>query len=103
MLVKRLQFQRVIPVLVFSWGLVCMCMGFIQNYAGLIVCRLLLGTFEGCLFPSMTMFLLNWYRREEVGQRVCYLYGMFVLHFSLLPADVITFQLARLYREPLVD
>ncbi|ETI27215.1 hypothetical protein G647_09898 [Cladophialophora carrionii CBS 160.54] len=74
MYVKRLQFQRVIPVLVFSWGLVCMCMGFIQNYAGLIVCRLLLGTFEGCLFPSMTMFLLNWYKREEVGQRVCYLY-----------------------------
>ncbi|OAP62033.1 hypothetical protein AYL99_04236 [Fonsecaea erecta] len=74
MFVKRLQFYRVIPVLVFCWGLVCMCMGFIQNYAGLIVCRLLLGTFEGCLFPSMTMFLLNWYRREEVGQRVCYLY-----------------------------
>ena len=87
MYVKRLQFYRVIPVLVFCWGLVCMCTGFIQNYAGLIVCRLFLGTFEGCLFPSMTMFLLNWYRREEVGQRVCYLYGTFVLILSSFAAD----------------
>lgn len=75
MFVKRLSFKRVIPVLVFCWGMVCMCTGFVQNYAGLIVCRLLLGTFEGCLFPSMTMLLLNWYRREEVAVRVCYLYG----------------------------
>jgi MFS family permease len=101
MYVKRLQFYRVIPVLVFCWGLVCMCTGFIQNYAGLIVCRLLLGAFEGCLFPSMTMFLLNWYRREEVGQRVCYLYGMVALLLSSSDAD--TSQSARLCLELLAD
>jgi hypothetical protein len=67
-------------------------MGFIQNFAGLCVCRLLLGWFEGCLFPSMvcfdrsslkslglltigkTLLLANWYRREELAQRVSYLF-----------------------------
>ncbi|KIW79201.1 hypothetical protein Z517_05813 [Fonsecaea pedrosoi CBS 271.37] len=72
--VKRLQFHRVIPIITFCWGLVCMCMGFIQNFAGLCVCRILLGWFEGCLFPSMTLFLANWYRREELAQRISYLF-----------------------------
>ncbi|KAF2010793.1 retrograde regulation protein 2 [Aaosphaeria arxii CBS 175.79] len=73
-LVKRLQFNRVIPVITFSWGLVCLCTGFVQNFAGLIVCRILLGFFEGCLFPAMTLFMCNWYTREELGIRVAYLF-----------------------------
>lgn len=67
-------------------------MGFIQNFAGLCVCRLLLGFFEGlvrlhlpeevdpdsfhrCLFPAMTLLLANWYRREELAQRISYLFS----------------------------
>ncbi|KIW54835.1 hypothetical protein PV05_07169 [Exophiala xenobiotica] len=72
--VKRLQFHRVIPVIIFCWGLVCMCCGFIHNFAGLCVTRLILGWFEGCLFPSMTLLLANWYRREELAQRISYLF-----------------------------
>lgn len=45
--VKRLQFNRVIPILVFCWGLVCMCCGFVKNFAGLVAIRLILGWFEG--------------------------------------------------------
>lgn len=91
--VKRLQFNRVIPAITvsfpnisssikpisnkiqFCWGLVCMCNGFVQNFAGLAVCRLILGFFEGCLFPSMTLLLANWYKREELAQRVSYLFS----------------------------
>ncbi|KEF51301.1 uncharacterized protein A1O9_12651 [Exophiala aquamarina CBS 119918] len=72
--VKKLQFNRVIPAICFSWGLVCLSMGWIQNFAGLCVCRLLLGFFEGCLFPAMTLLLANWYRREELAQRISYLF-----------------------------
>ncbi|KIV87121.1 hypothetical protein PV11_02689 [Exophiala sideris] len=72
--VKRLQFHRVIPAITFCWGLVCMSAGFVQNFPGLVVTRLLLGWFEGCLFPSMTLLLANWYRREELAQRVSYLF-----------------------------
>ncbi|KAF2453172.1 retrograde regulation protein 2 [Lineolata rhizophorae] len=72
--VKRFQFNRVIPFITFSWGLVCMCTGFVQNFAGLVVTRILLGFFEGCLFPSMTLFFCNWYKREELGVRISYLF-----------------------------
>ncbi|KAL4891998.1 retrograde regulation protein 2 [Aspergillus ambiguus] len=74
LLVKRMQFNRVIPTITVAWGLVCMCNGFIQNFAGLCVCRLLLGLLEGCLFPSMTLLLANWYLREELATRVSYLF-----------------------------
>lgn len=79
MYVKRLQFNRVIPAITFCWGLCCMCMGFIHNAAQLYALRLLLGLFEGCLFPSMTLFLANWYKREELGFRVSFLFSKFLL------------------------
>ncbi|KAG0648546.1 putative transporter [Hyphodiscus hymeniophilus] len=72
--VKRVQFHIAIPVLAACWGIICLCTGFIQNFAGLVVCRLMLGIFEGCLFPSMTLLLLNWYKREEVATRISFLY-----------------------------
>ncbi|KAH8811112.1 retrograde regulation protein 2 [Xylogone sp. PMI_703] len=74
MWVKRVQFHIAIPILTACWGLICLCTGFIQNFAGLVVCRLLLGIFEGCLFPSMTLLLVNWYKREEVATRIAFLY-----------------------------
>lgn len=75
LLVKRLRFDRVIPVVTFAWGLVCLCTGFIQNFAGLIVTRMLLGFFEGCLFPSMTLMFCNWYLREELATRIAFLFS----------------------------
>ncbi|KAK3704718.1 hypothetical protein LTR37_013692 [Vermiconidia calcicola] len=57
MYVKRLQFNRVIPAITFGWGLI-----------------FLLGAFEGCLFPSLTLFIANWYKREELGLRISYLF-----------------------------
>ncbi|CZR54239.1 related to allantoate transport protein [Phialocephala subalpina] len=73
-LVKRLQFNRVIPTITFCWGLVCMCTGFVQGFPSLIVTRILLGFFEGCLFPSMTLFLCNWYKRDELATRIAFLF-----------------------------
>jgi MFS family permease len=51
-----------------------MCNGFVRNFAGLCVCRLILGFFEGCLFPAMTLLWANWYKREELAQRISYLF-----------------------------
>ncbi|KAI1084511.1 retrograde regulation protein 2 [Whalleya microplaca] len=73
-LVKRLQFNRVIPVITFCWGLVCLCTGFIRSFGPLVIVRILLGFFEGCLFPSMTLLLCNWYKREELAVRVAFLF-----------------------------
>lgn len=77
LLVKRLQFNRVIPTITFCWGLVCLSTGFIQSFGSLVVTRILLGFFEGCLFPAMTLFMCNWYRREELAMRVSYLFSAY--------------------------
>jgi len=76
-LVKRLRFNRVIPAITFCWGVVCLCTGFVHSFGPLIVTRLLLGFFEGCLFPSMTLLLCNWYKREELGVRISFLFSGF--------------------------
>ncbi len=57
--VKRLQFSRFIPAITFCWGLICVCMGFIRGPGSLFALRLLLGFFEGCLFPAMTLVSLD--------------------------------------------
>ncbi|KAH8163777.1 hypothetical protein CIB48_g4462 [Xylaria polymorpha] len=74
LLVKRLRFDRVIPVITLCWGLVCLFTGFVRSFGPLVVTRVLLGFFEGCLFPSITLFLCNWYKREELGVRVAFLF-----------------------------
>ncbi|KAE9380691.1 high-affinity nicotinic acid transporter-like protein [Stipitochalara longipes BDJ] len=73
-LVKRLQFNRVIPFITFCWGVVCLSTGFVKGFSSLVVTRIFLGFFEGCLFPSMTLLLCNWYKREELATRVAYLF-----------------------------
>ncbi|OAA54570.1 high-affinity nicotinic acid transporter [Niveomyces insectorum RCEF 264] len=74
LLVKRLQFNRVIPAITFCWGVVCLSTGFVKSFGPLIVTRILLGFFEGCMFPSMTLLLCNWYKREELAIRVAFLF-----------------------------
>jgi hypothetical protein len=37
-------------------------------------------SFHRCLFPAMTLLLANWYRREELAQRISYLFSK-PLHF----------------------
>lgn len=73
--VKRLQFNRFLPAITFAWGVVCLGTGFVRNFGSLVVTRILLGFFEGCLFASMTIFLCNWYKREELAVRVAFLFG----------------------------
>ncbi|GJN79924.1 high-affinity nicotinic acid transporter [Purpureocillium lilacinum] len=73
-LVKRLQFNRVIPIITFLWGIVCLSTGFVRSFGPLMVTRVLLGLFEGCLFPSLTLFMCNWYKREELGFRIAVLF-----------------------------
>ncbi|KAH8902702.1 retrograde regulation protein 2 [Coniochaeta sp. PMI_546] len=72
--VKRIQFNRFLPAITFCWGVVCLGTGFIHNFGALVATRVLLGFFEGCLFAAMTIFLCNWYKREELAVRVAFLF-----------------------------
>lgn len=73
--VKKAKFSRMIPAIAMAWGLVSLCTGFIHNYAGLLATRLLLGAAEGGLFPALTLYLMTWYKREELAKRMCFLFG----------------------------
>jgi MFS family permease len=69
LLVKKFRAGVYLPSLITAWGVVCMCMGFITNYAGLIACRLLLGLFEGGILGGVIIYLAMFYRRHAMMLR----------------------------------
>lgn len=72
--VKWIGFQRMIPICALIWGTICMCTGFCQSFGSLVAVRLLLGAAEGCIFPSLSLLLLNWYKREEIVTRITFIW-----------------------------
>ena len=74
---KRWKFQRVMPGLTICFGAVTLGGGFITNNAGLVGTRLILGLFEGCLFPCLALFIANYYKREELAVRMVFLFGVY--------------------------
>lgn len=59
-----------LPIIMIAWGAVMIGMGFVQNFEGLLVTRILLGITEAGLFPGVSFFLTQWYRRYEVNFRI---------------------------------
>ncbi|KAF2456668.1 major facilitator superfamily transporter [Lineolata rhizophorae] len=59
-----------IPTIMVAWAVCCTFMGFVHNYAGLLVSRAALGIAEGGLFPGVTYYITQWYRRHECGLRM---------------------------------
>ncbi|KAL7623123.1 hypothetical protein AAE478_006804 [Parahypoxylon ruwenzoriense] len=74
LIVKRVGFNRVIPAAAACWGLACLGNGFAKDFGDLTACRMLMGMFEGFLMPSLTLMLANWYKRDEIGLRISYLF-----------------------------
>lgn len=63
-----------IAIMTSTWGIVLLCSGFVRNYAGLLVCRVLLGVTEAGFFPGAILIVTNWYNWSEVGVRVALFY-----------------------------
>lgn len=66
LLLKKFKAGIYLPSLITVWGIVCCFMGFTKSYAGLIVCRLLLGMFEGGILGGVIIYLAMFYRRHEM-------------------------------------
>jgi MFS family permease len=49
-----------------AWGVVMTLMGIVQNYHGLLACRLFLGVAEAGLYPGVSYYLTMWYCTHEV-------------------------------------
>ncbi|KAI5204021.1 MFS general substrate transporter [Aureobasidium subglaciale] len=59
--------------IVFVWGVVVMCTGFVQNFAGLCVTRVFLGLFEELragFFPGAILTISKWYLPHESQTRI---------------------------------
>lgn len=74
LLLKRFTPSRWIAIITISWGIVSTLTGIVQNFGGLLACRLLLGMVEGGLFPGLTVYLTLFYTKKEIALRIGYLF-----------------------------
>lgn len=59
----------------FVFGVISLCTAWVKNYGHLIAVRLLLGAFEGMIYPSINMYLSVCYRREQYAKRFAYVFS----------------------------
>ncbi|KAG8925732.1 hypothetical protein FRC02_009457 [Tulasnella sp. 418] len=70
LMLKRYRPSLWFAFIMFAWGIIMLCMGFVKNYTGLLIARAFLGVAEGGLFPGVTFVITCWYRRHECGLRM---------------------------------
>ncbi|KAK5050538.1 hypothetical protein LTR84_003819 [Exophiala bonariae] len=72
MLIRRISVRRYLAFLIFCWGVLAMCCGFVNDWKDLIAVRVLLGAFEGA------------FQRYETHQRIAiwYMSGAFLNGFQ---------------------
>jgi MFS family permease len=69
MMLKRFGASFWLTFLMVVWAIIVLAMGFVQNFSGLLAARIFLGLAEGGLFPGVSFYISNWYRRHECGYR----------------------------------
>lgn len=74
LVLKKFTPSRWIAFITTSWGIVATLTGLVQNYSGLLACRVLLGALEAGLFPGMNLYLTFFYTKNELAMRVGYLF-----------------------------
>lgn len=79
LVLKRVTPKIWLPFITFAWGIISMCLGFIQNFAGFVAVRAVLGLAEGGLLPGMVLYLSTLYTRSELALRI----GLFYTAASL--------------------
>ncbi|KAL4897083.1 major facilitator superfamily domain-containing protein [Aspergillus ambiguus] len=63
-----------LAALIFVWGVVMTCAGFVQNFGSLVAIRFLLGLFEAGLLPGAVLIISKWYLPNETQTRIAILY-----------------------------
>ncbi|KAH3983221.1 hypothetical protein HBI52_088800 [Parastagonospora nodorum] len=65
--------------IMMTWGIISMCQGATQNYAGILVCRFFLGAAEAGFYPGVLYHFSFWYPTDRLPLRIAFFYacGMF--------------------------
>ncbi|KAL0942006.1 MFS allantoate transporter [Colletotrichum truncatum] len=69
-LIQLFPLAKYTSVNITLWGVVLACLAACKNYAGLLVCRFLLGVFEAAVVPAWVLFTSQWYTKQEQAFRV---------------------------------
>ncbi|OAP60193.1 hypothetical protein AYL99_05195 [Fonsecaea erecta] len=78
-LMRRFRPSRYLGTLMFFWGIVTIGEGVTQSYAGLVVCRVILGALEAGYFPGAIYLLAMYYTRYELHARMNIYYSAALL------------------------
>ncbi|KAI6782784.1 putative MFS transporter [Emericellopsis cladophorae] len=73
LVLKKFRPSRWLSFITVSWGIVSTCTGFVQDFAGLVAARVLLGLLEGGLLPGLTVYLTLFYTKKEIALRIGFL------------------------------
>jgi len=70
-LLKRLRPSVFLSAIIGVWGIITIGMGCTQNFAGLVVCRLLIGFFEAGFFPGCIYLISMCMSTTEMPTKGC--------------------------------
>lgn len=71
-----------ISLCLFAFGIISLLTAWIKNYRHLIAVRVLLGAFEGMIYPAINMYLSVCYRREQYAIRFAFIFSAACLSSS---------------------
>ncbi|KAL6864648.1 MFS general substrate transporter [Trichoderma novae-zelandiae] len=74
MVIKRFRPSLYLSTLMFCWGIINMCMGFVHSYSSLIGLRFLLGIFEAGVLPGIIYVTSMYYKRHEYQKRMSFFF-----------------------------
>ena len=69
-ILKKVAPSTWLAAIMFLWGIATIGQGLVQNQAGLIAMRLLLGLFEAGFFPGCVYLISMYYKRYELQWRL---------------------------------
>lgn len=69
-ILKKMRPSIFLSSIMLAWGIITVCMGVTQSFAGLVVCRVILGAFEAGFFPGAIYLISMFYKRHELQWRI---------------------------------
>lgn len=70
LLVETWSARKWLARIIFSWGILAVLMGFIQNSTHFYIARFLLGAAEAGFFPGVIVYLSHWFRYRDRAKAV---------------------------------